>query len=288
MKRLFINSVIVFLCVIGSLFVIQNTFFNEIWFKKLISYFGIELYEAIVKAETSFDNINKVVFGDSAGNQLFGQIRNDKNNTLSLTCNQATTLVGQYILMEKFFRNNKGLGGIAYLVYHPASFENDLNLKYTYHYLLKPFYNNECKKYFDERSDSIVRKIPYYQFCQIPIIKMTKWSPHYSFLEALDFDKFYLSKTSLSYISKMNNLCKENDFEFEIVAPIINENYRGVKNFSKMKTQIVNHGLEDLFAQYFVKMTFASDTLFRDEIHFKNEYLPYVLQLTEIDKIIFM
>lgn len=55
-----------------------------------------------------------------------------------------------------------------------------------------------------------------------------------------------------------------------------------------MKTQIVNHGLEDLFAQYFVKMTFVSDTLFRDEIHFKNEYLPYVLQLTEIDKIIFM
>lgn len=279
MRKLLFNIIILAAFTLASLYVVQSTLFKSIWFKKVLNYFGTELYRSYQRAEETYANTIKIiVLGDSSGKQQFGE--NLNQNTVSLTCNQATTMVGHFILLETFFENNPSQkGGNVYLIYHPASFSNNMDQKYTYHYLLKPFYTKANKKYFNKMADSIARSIPYSAFCQFPLIKMTKWSPVYG-MNTEDSDEPFLSEISIEYLKKIEKICQEHHYTFKVVAPLMNSNYESDMLFQELKSQIAENNLNNEFKDYFNNMKYLPDSLFVDPVHLKSYYVNSVLKKT--------
>jgi len=277
MKKFFIIISSIFLTSIVSLYIIQFTVFEKNWFKNLTGYFGIELYEALKIASSVNSHGEKLILGDSAGNQLISHGVYESDHMISLACNQATTMVGQYILLNTFFENNPHHNiDEVILIYHPSSFENNMDLKYTYQYLLKPFYRDPYKEYFNENAQQLVKKIPFYQFCQFPLIKMTKWSPRYDYKDDLDYFKFRLSQLSIDYLRLINKLCIENNCVFQILPPVMKEKYRNEWYLRDMKEQIQDAGLMQLFQDYFKCMIFEKDNIFKDMVHLSPEFIPII------------
>lgn len=280
MRKLFLNLLVVLFVSVVSLYTIQFTAFQNLWFKKMLNYFGTELYVSVQRAQQFYENkIKLLVLGDSSGKQQFGE--NISPGTVSLSCNQATTMVGQYILLELFFKNNTNQsGGKACLIYHPASFRNNMDQKYTYHYLLKPFYKTGYKQYFNHTADSIIQLIPRSELCQFPLIKMTKWSPQYG-IGNEDEGELRLSKISIEYLKKLDELCHKNDYSFKVVPPLMNEKFENDTIFNQLKYQIKNNGLSDIFSDYFDDMRFLPDSLFMDPVHLKSQYVKRTLLNTD-------
>src|SRR3954453_6937291 len=83
--------------------------FPVLTFKNLLFYytdsykssvFGAEIYTSIQKSKMK-KKVKKLLIGDSVGNQLYDNgVYN--GSIFSLTCNQAISMVGQYILLSNF------------------------------------------------------------------------------------------------------------------------------------------------------------------------------------------
>jgi hypothetical protein len=281
MKKFIVKIVLISFLALASLYIIQFTVFKSIFLKRFMSYFGTEVYVSMKNSSVKDKSIKKIVLGDSSGKQLFPE-ENTKDSILSLTCNQAITLVGHYILLQNYFSNNQNhMVKKVLLLYHPVSFENNMDMKYTYHYLLKPFYCGKTKKYFATNTIDIIKTIPYSCFCQFPLIKMTNYNPTYKFKEGFDYKNFYLSSVSIQYLKLINELCEKNNCKFKVISPILKMSFRNSFGFINLKRQINSAGLDQMFDTYFNNMTFIEDTLFVDDIHFKKESLKRVLAETK-------
>lgn len=226
---------------------------------------GKEIYYSIQKSEQK-NNSKKLLLGDSVGNQLFPNSKNDEPIN-SLACNQSISLVGHYILLKNYLNSGNHVDTV-FLLYAPSSFSNNLDEKYTYHYFLKPFYKKEYKTVFTEEVNRQIKKIPYYRFCRLPYILTTNWAPDYGLENNTEeISNTFLSPISVEYLKRIRNLSKKFDFEFIILAPPINEKKK-TKLLSINRKKISDNDLEGLFTNYFQGMRFLNDSNFYpDGVH---------------------
>src|SRR3954453_12185057 len=66
------------------------------------SVYGPEVYRSIAKSKMK-KKVKKLLIGDSVGNQLYDN-ESYNGSIFSLTCNQAISMVGQYILLSNFIQ----------------------------------------------------------------------------------------------------------------------------------------------------------------------------------------
>lgn len=232
---------------------------------------GPEVYRSLEKSKMK-KKVKKLLIGDSVGKQLYDN--NVYNGSIfSLACNQAISMVGQYILLSNFVETNKeDLPEEVILLITPDSFLNNLNQNLSYHYFLKPFYYKEYEKYFDGLCQEQIQKIPYYYSATIPFIRSSNWSPDYE----VKRDSTYrvISPLSSDYLLKIKELCEANNIKFSIApTPVRSSRYKTITEFAK-SPEVTQSNLSSYLNQYFSNIVYMPDRLFKDHNHFKIKNIP--------------
>lgn len=252
---------------------------------------GAEVYAAINKSNMHKKNISTLILGDSVANQLYN-VHEYNEDIYSLACNQAISMAGHYILLKNFSDNNAMAGINVYLIYHPNSFSNNLDDKWTYDYFIKPFYNINNMSLFTDTLIRQVKNVPFYMLSSIPLMKITALSPKH------DPDISYKIKTkingiailkenelfselSIEYLKKMAILANEKKFNIKIVSPFLRNEYCEYYNNSYIKELSAN-GIHEILADYFA-FTIRDADEYIDHAHYKNAkiygYNPLNLQI---------
>jgi len=224
-----------------------------------------------IKFPLRINKTKKILLGDSVGNQLFpNTTNNDKIN--SLTCNQAISMVGHFILLNNYLSTGNKVDTV-FLIYTPFSFQNNLNQVYTYHYFLKPFYIDEYKPLFTKTVNEQIQKIPYANFCRFSNILTSNWAPNFISTDTIKYT--FLSPISIEYLIKIKELSKKYNFKLIILPPPMA--LKKKPNVEKLdKDEIVNNKLNREFENYFKDIIYLDDNLFvSDRIHLKKENIKY-------------
>jgi hypothetical protein len=235
---------------------------------------GNEVYISIRKSKVQ-KKVKVLIIGDSMGKQLYDN--NTYNDSIySLTCNQAISMAGYYILLQNFIEKNRNnLPGKVVLIVGPSTLRNNLDQKISYHYFLKPFYKPENEKYFTVACLDQIRKIPFYYTSQLPFILNTNWSPAYSKSNSPASFSLISSVTN-DYLVKIRLLCSINKMPFSIYCPPVTmANKKCVMQLATNIREFDKCGMENEFITYFKNIAYLPDSLFqKDQRHFKKQYIP--------------
>lgn len=225
---------------------------------------GSEIYIAIAKSHQK-KKPKKVLIGDSVGNQMFPNTE-DNDSLVSLACNQAIGVVGQYLLLNNFFSAGNKVDTI-FMIYSPNSFKTNLDQIYTFHYFIKPFNKKEYAGQFTETVKRQIEKVPYYYTAQLPHNLATTWAPEFEAKDSIDFT--FLSPISVEYLKKIRTLAEQHSSRVIILPPPTSMQKKPV--IDKMdRNEITKNGLDGMFQNYFERIIFLDDALFYDGIHFEN------------------
>ncbi len=230
-------------------------------YQKIVA--GLEVYHSIAKSKQK-KKTKKLLLGDSVTNQLLPNTE-ETDSITSLACNQAISLVGHYILLNNYL-NAGNRPDTVYIMFLPSSFANNLDQVFSFHYFLKPFYNNEYRPLFTETVERQVHKIPLHFLISHPYVLTSNWAPDFYPEEKHDYT--FLSPISVEYLHKIKELSIKNNFKLIILAPpadIINKNSINTLN----KNEITRNNLSDIFSGYFENIKYMPDSLFIDGRHFK-------------------
>jgi hypothetical protein len=231
-------------------------------YEKIVA--GNEIYNSVKKSKQKNPQ-KKILLGDSAGYQLFPNTDND-NTVISLACNQAIGMVGQYILLMNFFKAGNEIDTL-YMIFGVKGFQNNLDQVYTFHYFLKPFYKEEYKEYFSEGVLEQIKKIPYLYLCREPYILTSNWAPKFECKDSINYT--FLSPISMEYLGKIKMLSKEHNFDIIILsAPASIEEKHEIDNIDK--NEIKSTGLTEEFETFFSNFIYLNDSCFVDGVHLKN------------------
>ncbi len=227
---------------------------------------GKEVYTAIEISHNLKNNTKILVSGDSVARQLFSTM--DDKFITSIACNQSIDLIGHYLLIENALSSSGSIIKI-YFLYNPFSLINDLNHKYTYNYFLKPFNNDTYIKKFTLHALKQIKKIPYSEISDLTVVKISNFTPNYS--GSGDTNQV-MSLISYEYLNKIIEVSRDKNIEFTILSPPIRESRK-----EEIKQLIKNYQLSPykmgIIDEYFERIVFLPDSLYQDEIHFKNKFL---------------
>ncbi len=253
-----------------------------VYYLELYAYFlpNKEVFDAIKESKKKKEKVRTLIIGDSVGRQLFNDAKVELPDTLlSLSCNQAIDLVGQYLLLKNFLDNNSSVQKV-YLFYNPFSFKNNLDHKFTYNYFIKPFYKKEYMPSLNQEVLRQVHKIPYYKLADFPPVAITFWTPDVQ--QDTTSQKLFLSEISAGYIKKMQDLTRSRNISFEIVPPPLKISRKQQVNdlYELAKPEKYPELFSDLFTSYFNRMYYLPDSLYVDGMHFKRpeKYTHLALQ----------
>ncbi|MFA5849794.1 MAG: hypothetical protein WC833_07915 [Bacteroidales bacterium] len=264
--RKFILSCIIF-SLIGCSLIVIITSYLALTDRYKFTVAGSEIYRSIFKSKQK-NKTKKIIIGDSVGNQLFPNTTND-DTINSLTCNQAVSMVGHFILLNNYLNAGNKVDTVV-LIYSPSSFRNNLNQIYTFHYFLKPFYIDEYKPLFTKKVTEQIKKIPYSNFCRFSVVLTSNWAPNFISTDTIKYS--FLSPISIEYITKIKDLSNKHNFKLIILPTPIRFNGKSdVEGIDK--NEILNNGLATVFENYFENIIFLHDSCFLDGTHLKSEYV---------------
>lgn len=231
---------------------------------------GGETYAAIHCSKLRVEKRKILVLGDSVARQLYGVSQyNDK--IYSLACNQAVSLAGHHILLQNILKNNADQISKVYLVMHPVSFRNNLDQVYVFNYFIKPFYGKENYSRLTRDTRDRIGKVPLYFTSSFPIARITNYTPNLAgfdepMLSAAAERKFKMSFVSLEYLKKMSSDLRKAGIDFQVVAPVLHDEYRAYATES-LKKALADHNLEDHFTGYF-QFRYLKKQKFVDLLHY--------------------
>ena len=226
----------------------------------LIRYPGREIYTAMAKSKQK-NKSKKVLIGDSVSQQLFPN-EGEYENLNSLACNQAIGIVGQYLLINNYIKAGNKIDTLVGF-FNPFSFSDNLDQTFTYHYFLKPFDTREYATYFTPAVENQLNTIPYRHFNKVPHIYVSSWGP-----DVQNGEKHwtFLSPISADYLRKIKQLAVENHFTFILYPVPLSESRR--KDIQALDSnEIEQSGLKKELTQYFDKVQYLNDSLFKDGTH---------------------
>ena len=266
MKRFFIRvllAVILFVAIVNPICVKYKK-------SKIKSYYGYEVVHSQKKSRSCIKRKGYyLVFGDSTGNQLYN---NEKNNDTiySLTCNSCITLCGHFCLLSDFLRTNESnLPSRVVLLYAPTSLCCGLNYG-AFQYFLKPFYNEHYKPYMNDAVHNWAKSVPLYWMAQVSLVKYSNYSPHFQAVKEADFEGL-VSPINAVYLDSISRICREFGVPLEFRGTFTADNNRAwFAEQIEHTTNIDKHLLD----QYLETVRFLPDSMFIDDVHLKKECIP--------------
>lgn len=176
-------------------------------------------YEALIAVRISHTHTNKAVkrliLGDSTA-RLFYPVWQDYDNMVSLACNQAVTMAGQYFLLKNYLETNAdNLPGQIVLIYTPFSLSNDVD-KYAYQYFLKPFPTSEYQSLYTKHLKERIESIPFYWTANWPFIQTSGYTPRFAVPD--EEIATPLSELTYEYLIRIDSLAKEYNIPWEMCS----------------------------------------------------------------------
>ena len=264
----FVKHVFVFL--IAATLLLQGVSLGIIAsdFKVYYGYPGAVTYKALSESKKK-SKAKKLILGDSVARQFYEPGRVN-SSTVSLACNQAVSLCGQYLLLENYFQAGNHPDSVTLLL-TPTSLRNDLNQVFTFHYFLKPFYTQQNMRFFSDQVLNEIDKVPFKNLSQIPSVKASKWAPDYGEKWNKNGEHIEVSEISIEYIDKIQTLCETRGIGFSLMPGPVTDSLR-----TKCQNTLLEVGdhkyskIEQLLTDYFEEITFLDDSLFSDGTHVKS------------------
>lgn len=250
-----------------SLFILPSIFnITGLSQKYILS--GKDVYFALKKSNSSF-NSGVLILGDSVAHQLYQPEKHNEKYE-SLACNQAISLIGHYILLENYLKNNSDTK-IVYLIYHPESFANRLDRTYTFNYFFKPFYKPTNYKYFTAKAIDIISNVHNVKLLDLPVVRYTNialgFEAAYS-KEKTAQKRFTPSDISIEYLQKIKAIAAKHNIILIVISPILDKKF--IQYSSDDFSAIVNNnGLNDIFKDYF-DFKYLDSSYFSDSTHYIN------------------
>lgn len=112
------------------------------------------------------------------------------------------------------------------------------------------------------------------RFVLFPFVKAAPCFSDIDFSNEAEKPADILSDTAVEYLKKLQTLCKENHIDLIAISPPVRERWeKRTKNWKKMKEQIVQNGLDDIFKEYFKRIIYLDKKYFKDHVHLHWDYL---------------
>lgn len=222
----------------------------------------------------TFKKVKRLILGDSTGQALYPYDER-KEDILSLACNQAITMAGQYFLLRNFVEANAdNLPDEVILIYSPFSFSNDVDYL-AYHYFLKPFPYWKYRHFYTPHLMSRIKSIPWYWTANLPFIQNSRYTPRTA-VPSIGAEEVSISQLSQEYLLKIIELTKEYDIRFVLYSSPVREDRRNeVDVFTSDVAKIEDSILLSYLRPYLETISYMPSSLFFDEVHLYDEYVPY-------------
>lgn len=244
------------------------------------SSFGPELYYALdlAKTNTGYEN---VIIGDSVARLIFApEYQGETDKTCYLATNQAITVLGNYLLLNRYLENNPQTKEVTYIL-RPQSLANPLWFNYSFQYFVVPFYNEEFMELIKpETQDYIENRFGAIYATNNVVKKFTINTPYYldvylnNILEQqLEIrDEKHISDIAVEYLGLMKELCDSRGITLNVLAaplPDTEDNH----NWEDMKNVILANDKLAFMQDFFDGIDYYDEGFFMDEAHFTEEYL---------------
>lgn len=266
---------IVIICCFSVLCLMPMLIYDEYVFRQgeyKQTVFGSEVYDAIRHSLTKYPQVKRLIMGDSVTKQLYGTgLCND--SVLSLACNQAISMAGQYFLLKDYLTTNREtLPSDIYIILYAYSIRNNLD-QFAYQYFLKPFNNEHYKPMMNTCLLHRIHKIPYYWTATRPFCRAN----NYSFKYTMPEDSYHwISPISAIYLDSIQELTSKNGIKLHLLSNPMEDAKRDIfdlmYNLSKENLEIDKQ--LSLWDEYYASVTFLADSLYEDHVHFYQHKIP--------------
>ena len=210
-----------------------------------------------------------LILGDSVGNQFFPA----HMFPVSLAANGSVLAAGHYILAHNAIKRNKQLKYVV-LLSVPFVIGHQFARSRTYNNFMKPFYRFENLRYISDQLQEKINKRIMARLVLFPFVKTAPCFSDIDFSTGTEKPAYILSDTAIEYLKKLQTLCRNNGIDLIVVSPPIQERWGKItKNWEKMKAQIVQNGLDDIFKTYFNRIIYLDNNNFMDHVHLQWDYL---------------
>jgi hypothetical protein len=271
MKQFIMKSSFLVVSLLAIVFV-QKTIFSQRYSYDIAA----DVYQVIEWSHKSTE-YRKVILGDSVTRQIFPPETQADSDYYHLASNQAISMLGQYIILENYLKNNASHTDEVVLIMVPWGLSNNLDQPWTFNYVLLPFFSEENESYISDYALTRIKRNPYYFLSRIKLLR------YFAVYMRIDYsevkggwnwpDQDYLSPLSIEYIKRMNRLCNEYNIAFRILPGPLSDKTKN-KDYSFMIQQTKDNGLHELFAEYFQRFSNHPNEAFQDDgYHLKNDYL---------------
>lgn len=254
-----------------------------------IDYMGNGSGEVLPQMEKvrSQDGRNKLIIGDSVGNQIFSGLADANTDYCIATCNRAITMAGQYILAKQYIENHPDATDI-YLIIILDTLETEIDITYGYQYVTIPLTETGTMSDLDQNTIEDMRDTYGSLFMKSWMIRMIGDSGlnRKLYLNALSndiwrnlFTKGYqggsngtISTVAVQYLIKLQDLCERNQVELHVIPGPLADTERRNEQAERIQKEYMSSKLGELFPQYFDQIIYYPEAAFRDDIHFSEEY----------------
>ena len=241
---------------------------------RLIKVQGHEIRTAERKSKRhTTKKVKKLILGDSTGCGLYPSWRS-YNSIVSLACNQAVSMAGQYFLLKNYLEANKdNMPQEIVLLCNPYSFNNDLD-QFAYHYFLKPFPIWRYKKLYTAHLYERVESIPLYWTAYLPFVHASRLTPKQSVPEVWEVKDF--SKISYEYLLLIDSLTQSYNIPLHFIAtPVREDRKQSMEKVAKNIESTCPEQLKYIFKQYNSSITYYPADYFEDKAHLKKQHIPH-------------
>ena len=241
--------------------VLNNLGYSKNWF---------EIYKTVSKSYNKISS-DTLYIGDSGAAQLFPP--NQKANYI--TTNAGVLMAGQYIIAANVIASNPDLNCIV-LIGHPISMSAQFEGSLTFNGFIKPFYERRNLMHFDTALVNKIQRKKFGKYFKYNLLKFFPFSDINYTDDTLKPQKEYtLSDISVSYLKKLEKLCKKNNVSLHILSgPVEKTFYSKTKDWYNLRKQLEQEEMSPMFSKYFSSIRYLEKDYFSDGTHLKTEFLP--------------
>ena len=226
-----------------------------------------EVWRALRRSSLS-PQATTLVLVDSVARQLYNQHNEDATGYLHLTTNQAVSMAGQYLLLERTLATHPRLERVV-LVYRPTSFANDLDQTYTFNNFVKPFCDLGTWSQLPDSVHERIRRRPLWWLGLLPLVKASRIASEIDYSsDAKEPDPDAtprLSPVSAEFLKRMDILARSRGFALTLRSVPVRDQPR--MQLGPLRDAVEAAGLSTLFAGYFESIEVLEAAKFIDGSH---------------------
>jgi hypothetical protein len=272
-----------FLLVVGLNFLILAVILEGLatWMLSSFNYFAakhqwnwLSFHQKDVEKNLGSDTL---VLGCSVAKQLF-PFRARKNYH---TTTAVDLMVTSYIYIAKAIESTPQLKTVIILTI-PYGFCHRFENVYSYNIFVKPYYKFSNFRFFDVYLHQKVAQKPFALLNAFKLFKILPFSDfNYNDGKPIRYDT--LPEFSVHYLKRLRDLAARHHVKLIFVASPVSERFmKYTGNLAALREDIHKYGFDSLFTGYFEHIPVYPDSCFKDEAHFKPDFLK--LQREEIIK----